>query len=328
MALKDYDIILDMVEENILQNKDVISGKVCRKLGYTERTLADFFKSVDESSRALKQYIRDRRVLHAAEDFANGLTKEMVCEKYNLDESNFSKFVKRLEGKSPIELRKKGYICPKPKYLRDIIGSQEPNIVRRKSDGNENAYIEEIKRLIDENINLKTELSAERGANILMHREVTDINNITETYNEFLRIEDARIIYGLKVPEILKLYQKSLLGEKTLIQLCSEAIESFEFEIELEPMPDKLDLMYHEEDEMDIGEAYDYYCGDDDPYEPSYDPWETPEYRKYELYESYTDMWDIEEIEEKTTETEQDFEFEEDMIDTEQDFEFDINDYK
>ena len=91
------------------------------------------------------------------------------------------------------------------------------------------------------------------------------------------------------------MYKKSLHSKKSLRELCGEALESCYFEFEKEVIPNKEEWIYHLNDEMDLGESYAMYYGDDDPYEKQDDPFATTD-EEWIMQENYEDMPDYEDF--------------------------------
>ena len=297
MAIQNFETIVEMVEENITRDKDEISLMISKHLALSDRRTSEFFQNIDSEERTLQQYIIYRKNMRALEEFISGTTRDAACEKYNIDGSNFFKQMKKMfPGKTLTELREEKFQCPPPVSLSEITKGKGLKMERKKcSNEDERKYIEEIQRLISENTDLRTELSNRTLEKTTNSSEEKRIKFNRDTYEMFLEIEDARVIYGFSVSEILHLYKKSLHSKKSLRELCGEALESCYFEFEKEVIPNKEEWIYHLNDEMDLGESYAMYYGDDDPYEKQYDPFATTD-EEWIMQENYEDMPDYEDF--------------------------------
>lgn len=273
MAIKDYDVIIDMIEENITLEKDVISKMVSKQLVKDERKASEFFQNIDLEQRTLKSYIRDRKILRALGDCSGGETKESVCERYNIDVSNFHRGQKEMFPDKTIgDLRREGFVCAPPLTVKEILQNEGIEMIEKNNDkGSQEIYINEIKRLLSENEILKRNLSEVNMKMIASQRNGSigenEINAVL--YEKFLELEEARIIYGFSIPEVLQKYKESLRSKKSFDKLCSEAHDAYYSE----PNNDHPFSYYNPSDEMDAGEAWNYYCGDDDPADMPPDPY-------------------------------------------------------
>ncbi len=278
MALRDFDTMVSMVEENITRDKNELASSICRKLGFTSRKAAEFFSNIDIKKRTLLEYIRDRKLTRALEEFIAGAVLDTVCEKYDLNSRNFYKKMKSwFPDKTPTDLRNANQQMEQPMYIKDIIENEGIAVMKTPTlnAADEKKYIAEIQHLITENTCLKNELSDYKMQEI--HNETASDSNMVdeELYKKFLEIENVRVIYGFTVAEILSLYEESLQKHKSLEELCSGALDSFYFEVpDFEwDEPNYNNIYYHLEDEMDLGETWAYYFGDDDPYDTGDDPY-------------------------------------------------------
>lgn len=295
MAIQDFEIMVEMVEENITKDKDEISSMISKHLILSERRTSEFFQNIDSEGRTLQKYIIYRKSMRVLEEFVSGTTRDAACEKYNIDGTNFYKQMKNIFPKKTLtELREEKIQCPPPISLAKIIKNEGSKVERNTyNNEEERKYIEEIQRLISENTDLRTELSNKTLEIINSNSAEKHVDINRDTYDKFLEIEDARVIYGFSVSEILHLYEKSLHSKKSLRELCGEALESCYFELGEELIPNKEELIYHLNDEMDLRESYAMYYGDDDPYEMVHDPYAPTEDERY-LQENYEDMPDCE----------------------------------
>lgn len=284
MKISDYDEIITLVEEEIIRTKKEISEIVCGRFSVEDRRLGEFFQTFDSEERTFLKYVVDRKNIRALEEFIMGETKEDVCFKYNIDPANFNKAVKQLfSDKTPKELRDEHFQCPGPQYLKDIIGGQISTM-------NKSEYKSELINMIDENTRLKMELSDFKKAQILEKRSNKHKNISLDEYKKFLKIENLRVVYGFNIQQILSLYQSSLETGKNLVDLCDDAIDSYYFDEEDYSKIIDIDTpFYHLTDDMDSGEAYAYYYGDDDYSEDSYDPYAPTELDMLE-YKEYEDL--------------------------------------
>lgn len=295
MAIKDYDAVIDMIEDNITIDSEELSKKASRLLGLDKRRASEFFQNIDSERRTLTGYIRDRKNLRALGDCAAGGTKEAICEKYNIGTINFYRSIKALfPEKTMADFRNEKYTCPPPVHVADILKDEgiAMEIDHHEKD-TQKEYIVEIQRLIDENEQLKKVLSAEKAKvfkeNVKSIEQNFNINS--DTYRKFLELEDARIIYGFSISEILHLYRQSLRSKKSFEELCSEAHASYYFERK-RAKHDAPFSYFNLTDELDAGEAWNLYFGDDDPADLPPDPY-APTDEEIEAYDNeFVDGWD------------------------------------
>ena len=55
MRLHDYDKMLDLIESNIIIEKDELAELVKRSFNLDERASAEYFKIINENQRTLRQ---------------------------------------------------------------------------------------------------------------------------------------------------------------------------------------------------------------------------------------------------------------------------------
>ena len=294
MSIKDYDRIIQLIEENITREKSDLSNMVATMLTLSERQVSDILKFFDPDSRTLKAYILERKIYRALEDFTNGMTKDSIAEKYNYnDMTHFGQSVMHLcEGKTPLQLRKEGYECPAPLYLKDIIGEEVFSVEKITE-----AYTKEMIGFIDEITRLKDELSREKRKKVESIMSTTasikdrEESITAEKYKEFLKIEDLRALYGFDVSTILKLYNDSLSSEVPLEDLCDLELEKkYYSEDDLENENNEIgNLAYRIIYEGDSVQNYEYYYGDDEV-----DDRESV--REENLYSDYEVLMDFDDI--------------------------------
>lgn len=285
MKLRDYNRIIDLVEDNITIEKDVLSEMVDRMIGMTERRSAEFFQIFHEEERTVKQYIVERKVGHALEDFAAGKTMEQVSEKYNYSLSSLGKAMRNYtNGKTPQEVRKEGFVCPAPLYLENIVPSRGVSLNSGPHISDGESFKNELISLIDENTRLRDELSEERLNARNAKSEVGTRMLNKETYRKFLELENLRISYGFSVEDIIRLKKTSERSGRPLRELCDEKLDYLFFkeddqEAEYDGDFEIERLNYHDTYEMNTAEAWNLYYGDDgydtleeDPY--AEDPYE------------------------------------------------------
>lgn len=264
MAITDYDYIIGMVEENITLETSQVQALISRMLGKTQRKVSELFQNFDPDDRTLLKYIVDRKTRKALQDYVNvkGMTQEAVAEKYNLsDVSHFGDNVQKIcEGNTLKMMREKGYVCPEPLYSRDLFGIELDDIVKNSSMIGD--YKREMTELIEENNNLRNELSAEKKKQYKDHPE-QDIFTYSN-YKEFLELEELRVIYDLDVSTLLKLRNISIKSGEKLTSLCMKELEKNLYETTKDSDFELDRLGYRLAYEKDLSESWDYYYGDDE----------------------------------------------------------------
>ena len=160
MSIMDYDRIIQLIEENITKKKKDLVGMVTNMLHLSSRDVNEILKFIDPKGRTLPAYIFEIKIFRALEDFASGMSKDEIAEKYQYaDASHFGGYVFNLcGGKTPLQHRKDGYICPAPLYLKDILGER----INSTDSEAASAYKEQMIDLVDEITRLRNELSAEK----------------------------------------------------------------------------------------------------------------------------------------------------------------------
>ncbi len=269
MRLHDYDKMLDLIESNIVIEKDELAELVKRSFILDERASAEYFKIINENQRTLRQYIVERKVCHALADFASGVTMAQVSEKYNYEETSLRKAMITYdkEHRSPSKIRKAGFECPEPMYLKQIVSGQMEQADNEKGKENE-AYLKELTALIDENMHLRDSLSNERrNARSLGNK--ADMNTFNkDKYNEFLELENIRVSYGFSVEDILALQREAEKTGKPLRELCNRKLDTLFFADtsmdEYDTGFDEIErLEYHNTYEINTAEAFNLYYNDD-----------------------------------------------------------------
>lgn len=282
MSIQNYDKTVDYIEINITMDKETLSNTAEKILNIEGRKAGEFFSYIEPENKTLKKYIRDRKLYCALEEFIAGHIAEEIVEKYGIsDASRFSSDIKLLVGKYPKVLRDEGYSIPKVQHLCDIL-KMNGQVSYTRTDlsiEEKRVFVSEIRRLIDENYELREDLSKMKVREIEKMNKSQD-SEMKEEYLQFLMVEDCRRMYGFDVDQILKLYKESLKSKKSLETLCEEALFDFRFEYEEESERQKYEYMnsaealqYHNTYEMDSKEAYDYYYGDDSLDELDDDPY-------------------------------------------------------
>lgn len=293
MSIRNYDKTIDYIEINITMDKETLSNTAEKILNIEGRKAGEFFSYIEPENKTLKKYIRDRKLYCALEEFISGHVAEEIVEKYGIsDASRFSSDVKLLVGKYPKVLREEKYSIPKVQHLCDILEMNETLSYKRTdlSIEEKRVFIAEIRRLIDENCELRGDLSKMKSRELENYKKSQD-SIMKEEYLQFLMIEECRRMYGFDVDQILKLYKESLKSKKSLESLCEEALFDFrfEYEYEAEMEQEKFEylnsveaLEYHNTYEMNSKEANDYYYGDDSLDELEEDPYACEERYEYE----------------------------------------------
>ncbi len=269
MAIKDYDRIIMLIEENITKKKADIVGMVTAMLHLSSRDVNEILKFIDPKGRTLPSYIFERKIFRALEDFAAGMSKDDIAEKYHYaDTTHFGQNVYNLCGeKTPLQHRKDGYVCPAPLYLNDIL----EGTVSDTGSVIEEAYKKELIGYIDEITRLRDELSKEKKKGSLkMVENVSatkkeDQSISVDKYIEFMKIEDMRTLYGFDVKTILRLYNQSVTSGISLEDICDQELEK-KYSTNSSPLSrDEVDnLAYHVLYEGDLMQNWAYFAGEDE----------------------------------------------------------------
>lgn len=269
MRLHDYDKMLDLIESNIVIEKDELAELVKRSFILDERASAEYFKIINENQRTLRQYIVERKVCHALADFASGMTMAQVSEKYNYEETSLRKAMITYDKqhRSPSKIRKAGFECPNPMHLKQIVSGQMEQADNEKRKENE-AYLKELTALIDENMHLRDSLSNERrkARSLGSKAEMNTFNK--DKYNEFLELENIRVSYGFSVEDILALQREAEKTGKPLRELCNRKLDTLFFaDTSMDEYDNGFDeierLEYHNTYELNTAEAFNLYYNDD-----------------------------------------------------------------
>lgn len=269
MAIMDYDRIVQVIEENITKSKKDLVSMVTTMLHLQKRDINEILKFIDPKGRTLPEYVFERKLFRALEDFASGMSKDSIAEKYQYtDTSHFGDYVYNLcGGKTPLQHRKDGYNCPAPLYLKDIL----EDIINNTNSEIETAYKKELIGFVDEITRLKDELSREKQRKVssvmstMQAVEAMETRITEEKYSEFLEIEDVRVLYGFDVKTMLRLYNNSLTSGVELEDLCDQELERRYYNNSNITHRDEIDsLAYHVLYEGDSVQNWEYYCGDDE----------------------------------------------------------------
>lgn len=270
MRLHDYDKMLDLIESNIIIEKDELAELVKRSFILDERASAEYFKIINENQRTLRQYIVERKVCHALADFVSGMTMAQVSERYNYEETSLRKAMITYDKqhRSPSKIRKAGFECPAPMHLKQIVSGQEEQIDNEKGTEANEAYLKELMALIDENTLLRDSLSNERRKARSLDSKA-DMNTFNkEKYNEFLDLENLRVSYGFSVEDILALKSEAEETGKPLRELCNRKLDTLFFaDTSMDEYDNGFDeierLEYHNTYELNTAEAFNLYYNDD-----------------------------------------------------------------
>ncbi len=310
MAIRDYDRIIMLIEENITKKKADIVGMVTAMLHLSSRDVNEILKFIDPKGRTLPSYIFERKIFRALEDFADGMSKDDIAEKYHYaDTTHFGQNVYNLCGeKTPLQHRKDGYVCPAPLYLKDILEGAVSDI----GSVIEEAYKKELIGYIDEITRLRDELSKEKKKGSLkMVENVSatkkdDQSISADRYIEFMKIEDMRTLYGFDVKTILRLYNQSVTSGISLEDLCDQELEKMYYTDNSPSSRDEIaSLAYHVLYEGDSMQNWAYFAGDDEV-----DDMESM--REENLYHDTEELYDFDDI---CGENREDDDFEEDFED-------------
>lgn len=263
MSIKDYDRIIRLIEKDITRRNPDLARMVMTMLTLSRREVNDVLKFIDPERRCLNEYILERKIHHALEDYAGGMTQAEIAEKYNYsDMTHFGQTVKNLcGGKTVAEHKRDGYTCPEPSYLKDIL--------EEASSEAESSYIREMIGFVDEISRLKDELSREKakkevkkmGQTAAVKEDAISVDR----YYEFLKIEDLRASYGFDVETMLSLHSESISSGIPLEDLCDRNLEKKYYTGNWTSYDDETEsLAYHVLYEGDSMQNWAYFAGDDE----------------------------------------------------------------
>ena len=264
--IKDYDKMLDYIDKHIKNNSNDIINELAAQLGLSLRYLSDIFKFIDIEQRPVATYIRKRKLEMAMSEYANSMiTLADINENYHYskDTPTLEEAVKKEFGKTPGQMREEKYQHNPPMYLEDVL-KNEGHEIMRKSDN----YRADNEKLFEENKYLKESNENIRQMNKGKRRDFYERGIDLREYEEFLKIEDLRSVYGFGVYEMVWLHREHVKTGEPLEELCEKELYGFidiekEIEERFDEEQEEIEFERFLEEEMSIDEAYDYYHGDD-----------------------------------------------------------------
>lgn len=259
MVYKEFDTIIDTIEENLKLTWEEIESLLTRTLAMTPQQISQLFKYFYPEDITINRYYKDRRAFRTMEEIAKHPEDPMdsaIFEFGYSDRTVFFKTIKKLLKKSPKELVEEGnYTVPELKHLEDVITDinydlknqvigrkdLEEYMDAQKSLVNrmtlERDWVSELERKIrftsdraeiasleGEIKRLKSVIAKEEETLSSYKHEPVYIKNLTTSlYAEFVKIEDCRTIYGLDISRIVELYNESIETGMPLSFLCDVA---------------------------------------------------------------------------------------------------------
>lgn len=257
MKAKDFDYIIDSIEENIKVSWPEIEERLKKQLGLTACDIGDIFKVFWPEDLTVNNYYKIRkacRTLQAGAESPNESIENIAFEFGYTEYSTFFRMVKTLYKTSPKEIIMKGnYKIPEIKHLADILSEDSElikcNRVSSKKEGyderwRKNSLIADITEMRDRVSEIKKKMREVKSIELIsgMEGEILSIqdrieeaedrlkiisqdqvviNNLSPgLYSEFLTMEGCRSIYGISISKIIELYNRSISEGVPLDVLC------------------------------------------------------------------------------------------------------------
>ena len=287
MIYKDFDTIIDTIENSVNVPWDEIESNLKRTLAMTSQQLGDLFKYFYPQDITVNRYYKERKALRTMEAIVNSPEESMddVIARFGYsDYSVFYKTIRKITGKNPQQIVESRDFCvPDEIHLEDALKDIDydfDNQVRNRTDLDEyrseqaalvdritfrRGFISELRRQfrnskdsferasIEKEIN-RLEESVSKDEEVLgsYKHEPVYINNLTTgLYAEFIKIEDCRAIYGLSISKIVELYNESIKSGLPLSLLCDITSDNEFFD-----EPDDVMLEQEFEDEWEAHQQY------------------------------------------------------------------------
>ena len=307
MIYKEFDTIIDTIENSVAEPWEYIETTLKQSLGMTPQQIGQLFKYFYPHDITINRYYKDRKAWVTMKEIINTPDKSMdeVIDRFGYsDYSVFYKTIKKLTGKNPQQIVESGdYEIPPVSHLKDILKDVDYDFINQvKSRTDLDDYHEEQealiirislrrdyisklesqirsssdineRQLLEDEVNYLKEYVAKDEETLASYKyEPVYIKNLTTgLYAEFVRIEDCRSIYGLSIVKIVELYNQSVETGTSLSFLCDieSDIEYFEEDDDMEQEYED-EWEAHEqylEDNMSLAESWQYY-NDDDAVDP------------------------------------------------------------
>lgn len=283
MYFKEYDIIIDTIEENAGAEWNEVRGKLMKRLGLGSGQIGSIFKDYYPQETTINNYFKDRKAYRTMEAIISSLdrTKEEVAFQYGYkDYTVFFKWLKKIYGKSPKWIIEENtFSCPPVLHIKDIVSNDyalfsdnyvtkrdvtdqkwselqlvdritamrnrisEINKEMRDEDDREKLGAMEMELLV-----LKRRIAEEEERLDMQVQEPVVIQRLTPgLYAEFIKIEECRTVYGISISKIIDLYNQSVEHNIPLDELCDIFCEK-EFLSDIDDYYDEDDYLYDYED--------------------------------------------------------------------------------
>lgn len=287
MIYKEFDTIIDTIEEDVTIPWDEIETKLKRTFAMTSQQLGQLFKYFYPHDITINRYYKERKAFRTMEEIVKSPEESMddVIARFGYsDYSVFYKTIRKLTGKNPQQIVESGdFNVPDAIHLEDALKDIDydfDNQVRSRTDLDDyrfeqaaledritfgREYVSDLRRKYRsskdslERASLEKEIhrleeNVAKDEQILAsykHEPVYIKNLTTGLYAEFIKIEDCRAIYGLSIGKIVELYNESVKTGMSLSLLCDIASDNEFFD---EPDDEMFEQEY--EDEWEAHQQY------------------------------------------------------------------------
>lgn len=261
MLYKEFDVLIDTIEENVTKSWEEIEDKLKTTLAMTAQDLSELFKYFYPRDITVNRYYKERKAILAMKEIRSlpKEPKDNIIDRFGYsDYSVFYKTIKKITGKNPQQIidsnsfhlpdvlhlddilkdvdydinnqirnrtNMYNYSCEKKALVERIVSSRKRAAALRRNflDTKNPRKREEIMSKMEQ---LEEDLVKYRELLATYQHEAIYIKNLTiELYAEFIKIEDCRAIYGLSIEEIVDLYNDSIEKSVSLRDLCDTAEE-------------------------------------------------------------------------------------------------------
>lgn len=302
MLYKEFDVLIDTIEENVTKSWEEIEDKLKTSLAMTTQQLNGLFKYFYPRNITINRYYKERKAIRAMEEILNSPQETMdnIIDRFGYsDYSVFYKTINKITGKSPQKIAaSENCSLPKVLHLEDILKDIDYDINNQiRNRTNLHNYICEKAELVDRiayarkripelrrmlldhkdpeerevimsvMCQIEEELANDRRALSIYQHKPVYIKNLTPgLYAEFIKIEDCRSIYDLSIEQIVNLYNESIESDYSLRFLCdinSDYEYFYEGETELEEEMMREAESEYRENNMNLSEIWQYYYDDD-----------------------------------------------------------------
>lgn len=287
MIYKEFDTIIDTIENSVIVPWEKIERKLKKDLAMTSQQIGDLFKYFYPHDITVNRYYKERKAFRTMEAIVNSAGESMddVIARFGYsDYSVFYKTIRKITGKNPQQIVESGDFCvPSVIHLEDALKGIDydfDNQVRSRTDLDEyrseqaalvdritfrRDFISELRRQFRNSKDSFERASLEKEINRLEENVAKDeqtlasykhepvyIKNLTAgLYAEFVKIEDCRAIYGLSIGKIVELYNDSVKTGIPLSFLCDITSDNEFFD---EPDDEMLEQEF--EDEWEAHQQY------------------------------------------------------------------------